>query len=167
MSSAETGYANEKTTTEFDASKNRVREQLQTGLESVKTQLAATGRVLQEETLATGQVLKEEAASVAQEKLEQARKGTADALSRAARGLESRAGNAKSTRYREAAEQAAHRLEDASQYVRAKSIADVSADLRSEIAEHPGRWICAALTLGFLTGVCYQGLRGRASLKPV
>jgi hypothetical protein len=131
---------------------------MESGLEAVKAQVAATGKVIREETYAAGQVLREEASAMAGEKVDQARIGTADALARAARGIEEHADSARSPRLRKAASEAAHKLEDASRYVRTTSLTDAATDLRADMGAHPGRWICAALSAGFLTGVCVQKL---------
>jgi hypothetical protein len=144
-----------------DSSRDRIREQVQTGLESVKHQLASTGRTIRDETMATGHVLKEEVASVASEKLEQARLGTADTLARAARGVEGHANDSSSPRIRKVASDISHRLQDASQYVRTKSYSDAAEDVREDIRAHPGRWLCAALSVGFVTGVCFHALANR------
>jgi hypothetical protein len=131
---------------------------VQSGLEAVKAQVATTGKVIRDETYAAGHVLREEASAMAGEKVDQARMGTADALARAARGIEEHAGGAGSPRIRKVASDAAHRLEDASRYVRTTSLTDAATDLRADMGAHPGRWICAALSAGFLTGVCVQKL---------
>ena len=146
-----------------DSSRGRIRDQVQTGLESVKHQLASTGRTIRDETIATGQVLKEEVASAASEKLEQARLGTAETLARAARGVEGHTQDSTSPRVRKVAADISHRLQDASQYVRTKSYSDVAEDLRSDMRAHPGRWLCAALSVGFVTGLCVQGFANRRS----
>jgi type IV secretory pathway TrbL component len=144
------------------SSKDRIREQVQSGLDSVKSELASTGRTVREEAAKTGQVIKEEVTSAAGEKIDAARRATADTLDRAAQSVGKQAENADSPRYRRAASDLAHGLEGASQYVRSKSLSDMATDVRSDIDAHPGRWIFAALGVGFVTGMYFAG-NGRTS----
>ncbi len=144
---------------------DRIREQAKSSAAAVKEQLDATRRTIAEEAGLTGQALKDELKATVGATIDNFKASTAGRLSQAAESVGEHARNTGSPTYRRAAEQVASGLGHASGYVSETSLCDARADVRANIGRNPGRWVCGALAVGFLTGIFIDSLGRRSSAR--